>query len=86
MIRTSKNIVPVHNRSAVTMGETLDLLEKLYQGFFLIMREGCERTECSMNIGEVRAKKLKQMFLLTGNAEKVVFQQQEKNRKMFAEE
>jgi hypothetical protein len=31
-------------------------------------------------------KELKQMFLLTGNAEKVVFQQQEKNRKMFAEE
>jgi hypothetical protein len=50
------------------------------------MREGRERTKCSMKIGELRAKELKQMFLLTGNAEKVVFQQQEKNGKMFAEE
>jgi hypothetical protein len=39
-----------------------------------------------MKIGEVRAKELKKMFLLTGNAEKVVFRQQEKNGKMFAEE
>jgi hypothetical protein len=52
----------------------------------LIMGEGSERTECSMKIGEVRAKELKKMFLLTGNAEKVVFQQQEKNGKMFVEE
>jgi hypothetical protein len=34
----------------------------------------------------VRAKGLKKMFLLTGNAEKVVFQQQEKNGKMLVEE
>jgi hypothetical protein len=47
------------------------------------MKDGHERAKCSMKIGELRAKELKQMFLLTGNAEKVAFQQQEKNRKMF---
>jgi hypothetical protein len=45
------------------------------------MREGCERTKCSMKIGEVREKELKQMFLLTGNAKKVVFQQQKRMEK-----
>jgi hypothetical protein len=50
------------------------------------MREGSERTKCSMKIGEVREKELKKMFILTGNAEKVMFQQQEKNGKMFVEE
>ena len=49
------------------------------------MREGHERTKCSMKIGELRAKELKQMFLLIGDAEKMVFRQQEKNGKMFAE-
>ena len=50
------------------------------------MREGRERIECSMNIGEVRVKEMKKIFLLTGNVGKMVFQQQEKNGKMFAEE
>jgi hypothetical protein len=34
----------------------------------------------------VKEKELKKMFLLTGNVEKVVFQQREKNGKMFVEE
>jgi hypothetical protein len=49
------------------------------------MGESSERTNC-MKIGEVRAKEMKKMFLLTRNAGKVVFQQQEKNGKMFVEE
>jgi hypothetical protein len=48
-------------------------MKKIVSRVCLIMGEGSERTKCSMKIGEVRVKELKKMFLLIGNAEKVVF-------------
>jgi hypothetical protein len=52
----------------------------------LIMGEGSERTECSMKNRRSESERAEEDVFMTGNAEKVVFQQQEKNGKMFAEE
>jgi hypothetical protein len=52
----------------------------------LIMGEGSERTECSMKNRRSESERAEEDVFMTGNAEKVVFQQQEKNGKMFVEE
>jgi hypothetical protein len=52
----------------------------------LIMGEGSERTKCSMKNRRSESERDEEDVFMTGNVEKVVFQQQEKNEKMFAEE